>query len=244
MNKSIHRLLEGGLIVSCQALPGEPLFSSYIMSRMAYAAKEGGAVGIRANSIPDIKEIKNTVDLPVIGIIKQKYEGYEVVITPTITEITALAEAGTEIIALDCTKRIRPHGRELADFLQEIRRKFPEQLFMADCSDFEEGLLAASLGIDFIGTTLSGYTHETQHNELPDLELVRRLSTDSGKPVIAEGGIKTPNQLKAAFKAGAWAAVVGGAITRPRDITYDFISGSGCRNGTITEYRQEGESEL
>lgn len=243
MDKGVHRLLEGGLIVSCQALPDEPLFSSYIMSRMAYAAKEGGAVGIRANSISDIREIKSAVDLPVIGIIKQKYEGYEVVITPTIKEVAALAEVGVEIIALDCTQRPRPYGRELVEFLREIRAKFPEQLFMADCSNYEEGVLAASMGMDFIGTTLRGYTQSTWNIRLPDLELIKRLSEDTGKPVIAEGGIKTPEQLKDTFKSGAWAAVVGSAITRPRDITRDFISGAGCRTGKIAEYKQEGESE-
>ena len=242
MDKEIYHLLEGGLIVSCQALPDEPLYSSDIMSRMAYAAQEGGAVGIRANSIPDIREIKKTVNLPVIGIIKQKYEGYEVVITPTIKEVEALAQAGVEIIALDCTQRFRPHNRKLIEFLREIRTRFPNQLFMADCSNYEEGMLAASMGIDFIGTTLSSYTQYTRNTQLPNLELVKRLVKDSGKPVIAEGGIKTPKQLKDAFKAGAWAVVVGSAITRPKDITHDFIAGAGCRNGKNLIIK-EGELE-
>ena len=236
MNQAVHRLLEGGLIVSCQALPDEPLFSSYIMSRMAYAAKEGGAVGIRANSISDIVEIKHTVDLPIIGIIKQNYKGSEVVITPTIKEIHALVQAGVEIIAFDATLRPRPDGKPLEDFLIEIRTKFPEQLFMADCSTYEEGMFAARMGMDFIGTTLSGYTKDTGNNKLPDLKLIRQLSADAGKPIIAEGGIKTPEQLKAAFFAGAWAAVIGSAITRPREITCDFISGAGCRSGNQSEY--------
>lgn len=235
MMQAIHRLLEGGLIVSCQALPDEPLFSSYIMSRMAYAAKEGGAVGIRANSINDIVEIKHTVDLPVIGIIKQNYKGSEVVITPTMNEIHALVQAGVEIIAFDCTLRPRPHGGTLEDFLIEIKTNFPKQLFMADCSTYEEGMFAARMGMDFIGTTLSGYTKGTLDNQLPDLELIKKLSADTGKPVIAEGGIKTPEQLKAAFLSGAFAAVIGSAITRPREITCDFISGAGCRSGKETE---------
>jgi N-acylglucosamine-6-phosphate 2-epimerase len=239
MVKTITSLLEGGLIVSCQALPDEPLFGSYIMSRMAYAAMEGGAAGIRANSISDIHEIKSTVDLPVIGIIKQKYNGFETVITPTRKEVTALALEGVDVIALDCTLRLHPDGKKIEDFLSEVRSEFPDQLFMADCSNYEEGMMAARLGMDFIGTTLSGYTQYTQNAVLPDLELIRRLSLDSGRPVIAEGGIKTPEQLKAAFKAGAFAAVVGSAITRPREITRDFIDGANCRTGEKTDNKGE-----
>ncbi len=241
MENAIFDRLAGGLIVSCQALPDEPLFSSYIMSRMAYAAMEGGAVGIRANSISDIREIKKNIDLPIIGIIKQRYKGAEVVITPTMKEVEALVFEGVDIIALDCTHRPRPDGDKLSDFLRKIRLKFPVQLFMADCSDYEEGMLAAHMGIDLIGTTLCGYTQYTQNAVLPNLELIRRLSSDSGRPVIAEGGIKNPDQLKAVFKAGAWAAVVGSAITRPREITRDFITGAGCRIGEKTD--KKGETE-
>lgn len=238
---AVYSLLAGGLIVSCQALPDEPLFSSYIMSRMAYAAMEGGAVGIRANSISDIREIKNTVDLPIIGIIKQKYEGFETVITPTMKEVAALALEEVDMIALDCTFRSRPGGRKIEDFLFEIRKEFPDQLFMADCSNYEEGMLAARFGMDFIGTTLRGYTQYTQTAVLPDLELIRRLSMDSERPVIAEGGIKTPEQLKTALQAGAFAAVVGSAITRPREITRDFINGADCRVGEKTDKKGDRE---
>lgn len=244
MDKAVvYNRLAGGLIVSCQALKDEPLYSSYIMSRMAYAAKEGGAVGIRANSISDIREIKKTVDLPVIGIIKQKYEGYETVITPTRLEVEALVLEGVEIIALDCTIRPHPSEKNLEDFLYKIRAEFPDQLFMADCSNYAEGMAAARLGMDFIGTTLSGYTDYTRNRQLPDVELIEQLSRDCGKPVIAEGGIKTPDQLASVFKAGAWAAVVGSAITRPREITREFILGAGCRTQEFKEYKQKGESE-
>ncbi|MDW2798521.1 N-acetylmannosamine-6-phosphate 2-epimerase [Clostridium boliviensis] len=241
MENAIFNRLAGGLIVSCQALPDEPLFSSYIMSRMAYAAMEGGAVGIRTNSISDIREIKKNVDLPIIGIIKQKYKGADIVITPTMKEVEALVSEGVDIIALDCTDRPRPDGESMGDFLRKIRLKYPNQLFMADCSDYEEGMTAAHIGIDLIGTTLCGYTQYTRTAVLPNLELIRRLSTDSGKHVIAEGGIKTPDQLKAVFKAGAWAAVVGSAITRPREITRDFITGAECRTGEKTDKKGEAE---
>ncbi|HBI72470.1 MAG TPA: N-acetylmannosamine-6-phosphate 2-epimerase, partial [Lachnospiraceae bacterium] len=140
--------IQGGLIVSCQALEDEPLHSSYIMARMAYSAMKGGAAGIRANSVEDIREIKKTVTLPIIGIIKKDYEGSEVYITPTMKEIDALVECGADIISLDSTDRMRPGGQKLDDFFAEIRKKYPNQLFMADCSCIEEGLHAEKIGFD------------------------------------------------------------------------------------------------
>ncbi len=231
MRENLYDKLRNGLIVSCQALSDEPLYSSYIMSRMAYAAKEGGAVGIRANTAVDITAIKQVVDLPIIGIVKREYAGSEVYITPTMKEIDELVVCGAEIIAIDATNRLRPEGRTLSEFWKEVKGKHPDQLFMADCATYEEGMNAAFLRFDFIGTTMSGYTEETKDIKLPDHELMRRLSQDSPKPVIAEGGIWTPEQLKEAFSLGVFAAVIGSAITRPRDITKHFITDSGCRSG-------------
>ena len=224
MDNSVLKLIRGGLIVSCQALEDEPLHSSYIMSRMAYAAKEGGAVGIRANSVEDITEIRKIVDLPMIGIIKKVYEGSDVYITPTMKEVDALAACGVDIIASDCTKRARPDGKTLDEFFKEVRAKYPNQLFMADCSSYEEGIHAAEIGFDLIGTTMNGYTEYTKGAQLPNLDLMKRLAETCGKPVIAEGGIWTPQQLKAALDTGVLAAVVGTAITRPREITKHFIT--------------------
>lgn len=226
-NQAILDQVKGGLIVSCQALPEEPLHSSYIMSRMAYAAMLGGAVGIRANTIPDITEIKKTVNLPVIGIIKEVYGDCNVYITPTMKEIEALVECGVSIIATDATdsaKRPRPDGKTLDEFFGEVRAKYPDQLFMADCSCYEEGLHAAEIGFDLIGTTMNGYTEYTKGEDLPNIELMGRLARECGKPVIAEGGIWTPDQLKAALDAGVWSAVIGGAITRPMEITKRFVA--------------------
>lgn len=223
MENKILDALRGGLIVSCQALREEPLYSSYIMQRMAVAAKLGGAVGIRANTVEDIRAIKEEVDLPLIGIIKQVYEDSDVFITPTMKEIDALVEAKPEIIALDSTLRMRPGNVSLEDFFKEVREKYPDQLFMADCSTLEEGLNAARLGFDLIGTTLRGYTEYTKDVKLPDLDMMRQLVEQSGRPVIAEGGIWTPEQLKAALDTGVLAAVVGTAITRPMDITKRFV---------------------
>lgn len=221
-NQEVMRQIRGKLIVSCQALKEEPLHSPYIMSRMAYAAMLGGACGIRANTVEDITEIKKTVDLPVIGIIKQVYEGCEIYITPTIKEVDALVGCGCEVIAMDATKRFRPDGRTIEESFPEIRKKYPGQLFMADCSDIEEGMKAAELGFDFIGTTLSGYTEYTKGVRLPNFSMIQELSQKCGRPVIGEGGVWSPEELKQVFESGAYAAVVGTAITRPMDITRRF----------------------
>lgn len=222
-NKEILEQIKGGLIVSCQALATEPLYDSYIMSKMAWAAYLGGAVGIRANTVVDIKAIKEKVDLPVIGIIKQDYEGCDVYITPTMKEVDALVEAGCEIIAVDATDRLRPNGVTFEEFFREVRAKYPDQLFMADTSCFEEGKLAEELGMDLIGTTMAGYTPYTKGRTLPDLELIERYANELHTPVIAEGGIWCPDDLKNVYRAGAFSAVCGTAITRPMDITKRFV---------------------
>lgn len=224
-NQEVMEKIHGKLIVSCQALKEEPLYDSYIMGRMAYAAKEGGASGIRANTVVDITEIKKTAEgLPVIGIIKEVYGDCDVYITPTMKEVDALTACGVEIIATDATKRERPDGKTLDEFFKEARAKYPDQLFMADCSSVEEGLHAAELGFDFIGTTMSGYTEYTKGAKLPNIPMIKELVEKSGKPVIAEGGIWVPEDLQAVFEAGAFSAVVGTAITRPRDITRRFVN--------------------
>lgn len=222
-NEEILNKIKGGLIVSCQALKTEPLYDSYIMSKMAWAAYLGGAVGIRANTVVDIKAIKEKVDLPVIGIIKEEYPDSDVYITPTMKEIDALVEIKCEIIALDATRRVRPNGVELKDFFTEVRAKYPNQLFMADTSCFEEGELAEGLGFDLIGTTMAGYTPYTKGRALPDLELIREYRKRLSTPIIAEGGIWSPDDLINVYKAGAFSAVCGTAITRPMDITKRFV---------------------
>ena len=222
-NTKILEQIKGGLIVSCQALPHEPLYDSYIMSKMAYAAMHGGAVGIRANTIVDILAIRKRVDLPIIGIIKQEYDGSDVYITPTMDEVDALVEIGCDIIATDATNRIRPNGKTFEDFFSEVRAKYPNQLFMADTSCFEEGQLAERLGFDLIGTTMAGYTPYTKGRSLPDLKLIEKYSKELNVPIIAEGGIWSPEDLKNVYKSGAFSAVCGTAITRPMDITKRFV---------------------
>lgn len=214
--------VKGKLIVSCQALEDEPLHSSFIMGRMAYAALVGGASGIRANTISDIQEIKKNVDLPIIGIIKQQYGDNQVYITPTMKEIDALAAEGVDIIALDGTKRERPDGNTLENLMKEAKIKYPNQLFMADISSVEEAVEAERIGFDIVGTTLVGYTEYTKEND-PLAELERVIKTVT-VPVIGEGNIDTPVKAKKALELGAYAVVVGGAITRPQQITKKFVT--------------------
>src|SRR3712207_1960405 len=213
--------LRGKLIVSCQALPEEPLHSSYIMSRMAYAAYVGGASGIRANTVSDIHEIKQTVNLPIIGIIKEVYGENPVYITSTMKEISALVAEGVDIIAIDGTKRERPDGNSLERLMKEAKETYPNQLFMADISCVEEAVEAERLGFDFVGTTLVGYTEYTKEN-LPLVELEKVIQAVS-LPVIGEGNLDTPEKAKKALDLGAFAVVVGGAITRPQHITKKFV---------------------
>lgn len=218
--------IKGELIVSCQALPNEPLHSDFIMARMAVAAKEGGAKGIRANSVVDIKAIKEAVDLPVIGIIKRDYSDADVYITATIKEVDELMEAKPDIIALDATVSSRPNGQTLDEFYNEIRSKYPHQLLMADCSTVEEMIHADELGFDFVGSTLVGYTKQSQGDKIEanDFEILRKVLSRIHHPLIAEGNIDTPEKVKRVLELGAYSVVVGSAITRPQLITKKFVN--------------------
>ncbi len=203
-----------GLIVSCQALADEPLHSSFIMSRMAAAAKMAGAVGIRANSIEDILAIKDKIDLPIIGIIKKEYKNKEPYITPTMKEVKELIAADIEVIALDATIE------QDEEFLKKILREYPNQKFMADISTIEEGIRAEKIGFDYIGTTLVGYTQQSTNTN--NFEVLKGLLNHCTTPIIAEGNFDTPEKAQQAIELGANAVVVGSAITRPQVIAKKF----------------------
>lgn len=216
--------LNRGVIVSCQAVQGESLYGLGIMQHFAYAAAQGGAVGIRANGVEDIKSIKGRVDLPVIGIIKAVYPDSPVYITPTLTEVKQLLTSGCEVIALDCTGRTRPNGEKLADLVTYIRANAPTVEIMADVDDMANAEYAYELGFDYIGSTMRGYTPATKGVSIPDYEFLKELVVKFPKAhIIAEGGIWERDQLTKVSRTGVYSIVVGTAITRPTDITKRFV---------------------
>jgi N-acylglucosamine-6-phosphate 2-epimerase len=213
-------MLERGLIVSCQARPDNPLHGPVFMAAMARAAQQGGAVGLRANAPENVRAIKAVSDLPVIGIHKVRLEGFEVEITPALRWAQAVAEAGADVIALDATGRTRPEG-SAGDLIARVKGELGLPVF-ADVATFEEGLAAAEAGADYVATTLAGYTRESVRTEGPELALLERLCRALDVPVVGEGRFDDPRQVAAAFACGAFAVVVGTAITNPREITRRF----------------------
>lgn len=219
--KEIFNQIKGKLIVSCQALEDEPLYSSFIMGKMALAATQAGAGGIRANTISDIKEIKKNTNLPIIGIIKRNYGNCNVYITPTIKEVDELVEEGVDIIAIDSTRRQRPDNVELECFVKNIKEKYPNQIVMGDISNVDEAVYSEKIGVDIVGTTLCGYTDYTKGDN--PLNTLQKVLKAVKIPVIAEGNLDTPEKAKKSIQMGALAVVVGGAITRPKQIAEKFI---------------------
>ncbi|MDV3124161.1 N-acetylmannosamine-6-phosphate 2-epimerase [Mycobacterium sp. 21AC1] len=209
--------LAGGLIVSCQAYPGEPLRHPETMAQMAEAVVAGGAIAIRAQGLADISFIKGRTAVPLIGLWKDGRDG--VFITPTLRHATAVRDAGADIVALDGTRRPRPDGLTLAETIRGLRASAPT-LVMADCASLDDALGAHDAGADIIGTTLAGYTGDRSPTDGPDLELLAQLVTHLPEiPIVAEGRVHTPAQARAALDAGAYAVVVGTAITHPTTIT-------------------------
>jgi len=217
----IDRLF-GGLVVSCQAREGHPLHASVVIAAMANAAVAGGAVGLRINGEDDIREVRRSVDVPIIGIRKVTTSESPVYITPTFEDARIVAEAGADIIALDATARPRRGGERLDDLIPRIKEALGRPV-MADVATLEEGVRAAELGADLVATTLSGYTGAGTTSEDPDLELVWKLVAAKRAPVVAEGRYHTPAQVREALRAGAFAVVVGRAITDPLMLTKAFV---------------------
>lgn len=219
--ETIHKKM----IVSCQAIPGEPLYveEKSVMYLMARAAKLAGSPAIRTSSVRDVAAIKEETGLPVIGLIKTRYEGYESYITPTMKEVDELVKAGSDVVALDCTMRRRGDGKTVSEYIASIREKYPDIILMADISTYEEGMNARQCGVDILGTTMSGYTTYSRQGDGPDYELMSRLAEDADIPVIGEGKIHSPEEAVKALRTGVWAIVVGGAITRPLEIAQRFM---------------------
>lgn len=218
---SIIDQIKGGIVVSCQAHEEDGLYGPENMALMAKAAELGGAVGIRADDPKHIAAIRRTVKLPIIGIYKEDVEGYATRITLNMDRAKEIFEAGSDIIALDCTNRPHPYGTTGIEMIKQIKEQFG-CLVMADISNFEEGVAAANAGADLVATTLSGYTDYTPHTEGPDFELVERLANTISVPVICEGRIASPEHARRLLHMGVHAIVVGSMITRPMWITKQY----------------------
>jgi len=217
-------LFPKGLIVSCQAYEGDPLFGAHIMAALARAAEEGGAVGIRANSPADIAAIRQSTKLPIVGLYKVHSTTSEVYITPDLASAVAIAQAGCDMIAIDATPRPRQNGTTLEQLVRFIHDELGKPV-MADVSCIEDALLAQTLGVEVISTTMAGYTaHGRPKMPGPDLEFLAEVVKTVSVPVTAEGRFHEPQQVAQAMALGAHAVIVGSAITRPEDITRRFVN--------------------
>lgn len=222
MNK-IFSSLKNGLIVSCQAEDDSPFNSPEAVTMFAKSAVQGGAVGIRSEGVEKTKKILSEVNVPVIGLLKSKFEDGYVKITGSFKEVEKLFEIGCQIIAVDGTFRIR-EGLRGPEFIGEIKSRF-NTVIMADVSTYAEGIACADYSADCISTTLSGYTPDTKYYPMdkPDYDIVEKLVKDIKIPVIAEGRINRPEFASGMIARGAWCVVVGTAITRPKTITAWYI---------------------
>lgn len=221
----MDQIIPRGLTVSCQALKEEPLYGGDTIPKMALAAMQGGAVGIRANTVRDINAIYKKLKggLPIIGLIKQVYPDSPVYITPTYKEAKALIKSKCSVIALDATDRPRPNGISLEELVRFLREHTNKPL-MADIATFEEAKNAEKLGFDYISTTMRSYTEQTKGIAIPDVDFCRQLKDEiKNAVVIAEGGIHTFEELRQVLDAGIDHVIVGGAITRPQNITRDYV---------------------
>jgi N-acylglucosamine-6-phosphate 2-epimerase len=215
--------IRGGLVVSCQAPASSPMAATEHIVALARAAELGGARGIRAEGVEDVTAIRAAVSLPLIGLRKRTVPGSDVYITPEITDARALAEAGADIVAVDATLRLRPGGLDGERFLARLAGALPQPV-LADVDSLEAGLAARAAGAAAVATTLSGYTGDGPVPEEPDLELVARLAAELDCPVLAEGRYASPEAAHDALEAGAFAVVVGAAITDPVALTRRFAA--------------------
>lgn len=226
MNRVLERL-RGGLVVSCQAYPDEPMLDPRTMTQVAQAAVDGGAVGIRAKGLDDLRAMRPVIDVPLIGLVKTGDS--HVYITPTLEVCRAVAATGVEIVATDGTRRPRPDGRSLQETIEALKADWPDVLVMADCGSAADAMAAQAADADLVGTTLSGHTGERPMTPGPDWELVDELVSHCVVPVVAEGRIHSPADSAEAIRRGAWTVVVGTAITHPTTITRWFADAVAAR---------------
>ncbi|MBU2446948.1 MAG: N-acetylmannosamine-6-phosphate 2-epimerase [Bacteroidetes bacterium] len=221
--KNIFKKLKSSLIVSCQAEGDDPFNSPESVAMFAKAVVMGGAKGIRSEGIDKTKKILESVNVPVIGLIKSKFEDGSVRITGSFDEVKKLIDIGCHIIAIDGTFRKRENfvGSE---FIKKVKQDY-SCIVMADIATHEEAVACADSGVDCISTTLNGYTQETKEvsKTQPNFELVEKLSKNLSIPVFAEGRIASPEHASKMIQLGAWAVVVGTAITRPRIVTSWYV---------------------
>lgn len=217
--------LRGGLIVSCQAPVGTPLCDPQIIAALALTAEQHGAVGVRINSPEHIAATKLRVSVPIIGIEKVVLPESEVYITPTFDVASRVVASGANILAVDATRRPRPQGERFENLIRRIHEELRLPV-MADVATFEEGLYAADCGAELIATTLCGYTAESRGVKLPALDLLAKLAGKLNVPVICEGGVGSPEQVRQAFDCGAFAVVVGTAITGIGHLVEQFVAAS------------------
>jgi N-acylglucosamine-6-phosphate 2-epimerase len=209
--------LRGSLIVSCQAYPGEPMRDPRTTAQVAASAVLGGAAAVRVQGLVDVQQTRSAVEVPVIGLWKDGHDG--VFITPTLRHALAVANAGAHVVAVDGTRHARPDRLTLAQTVAGVHTE-SHALVMADCGSLEDARAAVDAGADLIGTTLAGYSGERPKTQGPDLELLEHIAAAGfGVPLIAEGRLHTPAQARQALDAGAFAVVVGTAITHPSTIT-------------------------
>lgn len=217
--------LKKAIIISSQAMPDEPFYNPIAMESMLQSVINGGAQGLRVAGVRDIKLSKKLCDLPIIAITKPDKipTNYKevVYITPTLEDVRILAQTGADIIAFDGTQRSRPSGCSLKEIIELTQNL--GCLAMADISTFEEGVTAQQLGADIVSTTLAGYTSHSISTEGPDFDLLKKLVENLDCPVILEGRIWSPDEVKKAFEIGAHAVVIGSAVTRPHHIVERFI---------------------
>ena len=221
-HQALVESLRRGLIVSCQARPGNPFHGSHFMAAFARAAEMSGGVGLRVNGAADVRAVAQVTSLPIIGINKLRTAEWSVYITPTVAAAREVVEAGAAIVAVDATHRPRAGGLSPEELIAEIRSELHVPV-MADVDSYEEGLVAAEAGANLVATTMAGYTEARPATEGPDLALVQELARQVSVPVICEGRIRNPQDVREAFAAGAFAVVVGTAITNPLAITKSFV---------------------